>query len=179
MKLYQHHHIHKSMGAPPSGVSPATEASLEQALRAKMRSVMAEFDNRGTAADREKWARMWIDRAKVDRPKHVVWQVLGLLAGVITLAAVAVQIAQIYSRRSACDLSIWYLVGMVLNQTLWLLYGLGNCLWVNILTSAIGIAVVGWIIGLKAFYDSPTKCAAREDAVLSLSMYYSGSFARA
>jgi uncharacterized protein with PQ loop repeat len=151
------------------GADRLSEALLMEELRQKMEAAMQPYDAYANSeAQKLEWRREWVKRVTIVKPKHFLWNLMGLLAGIITLAAVSFQIAEIYRRRSACDLSEVYLAGLFVTQAMWAFYGIGNGLWVNTLTSGIGLAVIAWIIGLKAFFDSPSKCSAREEAVAAM-----------
>lgn len=96
------------------------------------------------------------------RPRvSAVWSWMGVLAGLISFVAVCVQITYIVQRKSACDISYTFLAGNLVTNTLWLMYGVGNRLVVNVLTSSIGLLVVVTLIVMKWYYDRDGHCQKR------------------
>lgn len=83
----------------------------------------------------------------------------GLFAGILSFIAIMVQIGLIYKRKSACDISMGFIVINVVVQAATFLYGIMNQLRVQIITGAAGMAVVAWLLGLKLTFDGGDKCA--------------------
>ena len=89
---------------------------------------------------------------------RMLWNCLGMLAGLLSLIAFIPQIVVIIEHESACDLSMLTLVGLLAVQVLWFAYGWGFQLPVTMLRSFVGILVALFIIVLKDKYDSDGRC---------------------
>lgn len=94
----------------------------------------------------------------VYRQPSWVWNWFGVVAGILSFAAVIPQLSQIVERQSACDINMQFIVGNIAVQVLWLIFGLGNRLWLSATFSAVFIAVMTYMLSLKLQYDTPEKC---------------------
>lgn len=88
-----------------------------------------------------------------------IWNVVGLVAGIISFVAVCLQISTIVKRKSACDLSMGFLVGWTAVQFLWVVYSFGNRMYLYGCFTVISFLVVVVMIVLKSVYDKDGKCS--------------------
>jgi uncharacterized protein with PQ loop repeat len=131
-----------------------TQDALESDYASLPRRVHAMLDDLG-------------DNYYIYRKPHIMFNVLGVMAGIISLVAIFPQILIIIERQSACDLSETFLVGTLVVQCIWVLYSFGNRLYLNGCFAAFTAAVVLWMVVLKHKYDSPLKCAREREAALA------------
>lgn len=108
-----------------------------------------------------------MDNYTIKPTASYVWTVAGIVAGLITLAAVGFQIAGIIQHESACDLTWEFIILTSVTQTFWLAYSIGNRLAVNTVTSAAGLLVMIAFAGLKYMYDTPEVCNAARTAKIT------------
>lgn len=87
------------------------------------------------------------------RSPSKVWVFVGVLAAVISLAAIIFQIVQIVETQSAEDISYVYLAGLLIVQILWALYAAAHQVWVSLTSAILGSITIAVIIGLKGHYD--------------------------
>lgn len=92
------------------------------------------------------------------RTPRRMWMYVGLLAGSLTVTAILFQMLQIHRRRSACDLSLVFVLLSMTVQFLWLCYGISHKLPVNIITSTMSLAVTSVLLGMKIHYDAVSPC---------------------
>ena len=86
------------------------------------------------------------------------YSVIGIIAALVVLPAVVIQISSIVSQKSACSISYWYLAGLWLTNAIWLVYSLGNDIYVSALSFGLAAFITAVIIGLKARYDTDGHC---------------------
>ena len=88
----------------------------------------------------------------------MIWNVIGIVAGVISIVAMVPQIVVIHERQSACDISHAFLYGNLVVQMLWLTYSIGNKLWINALFAAGFATMVVYMMVVKKQYDAGNAC---------------------
>ena len=76
-------------------------------------------------------------------------EILGLVAGTITSITFVPQVIKIWKTKSAKDLSMGTLLFLVLNVSLWLLYGILTNLYPIIITNGIVLSMVFIMIYFK------------------------------
>ncbi|MBM4404982.1 MAG: hypothetical protein FJ039_02205 [Chloroflexi bacterium] len=74
---------------------------------------------------------------------------IGFLAGVLTTAAFVPQVAEIWRKRSAKDVSLWMYAIFVMGVALWLIYGVVKASLPIILANAATLALAGAILWMK------------------------------
>jgi MtN3 and saliva related transmembrane protein len=77
---------------------------------------------------------------------------VGLVAGTLTTLAFVPQLARVYRRKSAKDLSYGYLLSFATGVFLWLLYGLFTHDMPIIIANAVTLALVLALVIMKVGY---------------------------
>lgn len=91
----------------------------------------------------------------------------GLFAGILSFIAIMVQIGLIYQRKSACDISMGFILINIVVQLATFTFGIMNQMRVQVITGTGGMLVVGWLLALKLQFDRGGKCSAvREVAAM-------------
>ena len=94
---------------------------------------------------------------------HYIYAVLGLVAGLITFVAIMVQIVDIFVHKNACNFVWAFVIGTLLTQTLWFIFGVGMGIWVQMIVSGVGILVGILLLVLKITYGTGDKCNGVKD----------------
>lgn len=90
------------------------------------------------------------------KPKKI-WNVIGLLAAVISFVGIAVQIDKIHDRESAEDFSYVFLWGTVAVQVLWVIYGIGNGIKLYAVISFVFLLLAVHMLHLKHIYQEQAE----------------------
>lgn len=90
------------------------------------------------------------------------YTVVGLVAALVVIPAIAIQIVTIVKNESACDLSLYSLIGMQAVYVLWFVYALGNSVWISAFSTAGGVFLTAIIMGLKLKYDRDGHCPQKD-----------------
>jgi MtN3 and saliva related transmembrane protein len=83
------------------------------------------------------------------QPGSTLLETLGFIAAVLTTLSFLPQALRIRRLGTAGDVSLTMYVMMVTGQALWLIYGLAIVSPSMIAANIVGIALVGWVTGMK------------------------------